>query len=251
MATTSMSGSIDLQSFLYELYYKGGTILENTPEMMYFNSQLTGRFNPDINGHTLCFMVPPPFLALQDLAKYDEEYVKLFRKLTIFSSVDFSPPQRQVQSEKFSARTGGVSYATEVDVSTQCSVSYLDNSDLDIFNFHSIWLEFIHEILLGYIEPPEIYLTEDDPMYGALDYAGSIFIIKYEPSMQNILYVGKMTGVYPQSLPNKEIIGQRASNELTLIPITYICSWFEETLSKSHPIWIELEEKLQEFFPKF
>jgi len=247
---TSMSGSIDLQGFLYELIYKGGTTLENIPEMMYFNSQISGRFNPDINGYTLCFMVPPPFKALQNEGKYNEEYIKLFRKLTIFSSMDFTPPQRQVQSEKFSARTGGVSYATEVDVSAQCSVSYVDNMDLDIFNFHSVWLEFIHELLLGYIPVPPEYLVEGD-LYGALDYAASMFIIKYEPSMNEITYLCKMTGIYPQSLPNKEIIGQRSSNEMSVIPITYACSWFEETLDRNHPIWAELLDKLAEFFPKF
>lgn len=252
MATTSMSGAIDLKKFLYDFYYKGGsgTILEDSPEVMYFNSLLTGKFNPDINGYTLCFMVPPPFLSLKNIGKCDSEYIKLFRKLTIFSSMDFTPPQRQVQSEKFSARTGGVSYATEVDVSTQCSVSYLDNSYLDVFNFHSLWIEFIHELLLGYIKVPAIYMTEGD-MYGALDYAASMFIIKYSPSMNDILYLGKMTGIYPQSLPNKEIIGQRSSNELTVIPITYACSWFEETLNPSHSIWIEFLEKLEGYFPKF
>ena len=249
--TTSMSGSIDLQGFLYELIYKGGTTLEDIPEMMYFNSQISGRFNPDINGYTLCFMVPPPFKALQNEGKYNKEYIKLFRKLTIFSSMDFTPPQRQVQSEKFSARTGGVSYATEIDVSTQCSVSYVDNADLDIFNFHSVWLDFMHELLLGYIEVPGEYMDDTSELYGALDYAASMFIIKYSPSMQDILYLGKMTGIYPQGLPNKEIIGQRSSNEMSVIPITYACSWFEETLNKNHPIWGELTEKIEEFFPKF
>jgi len=246
-----MSGSIDLQSFLYELCCKGGTTLENNPAMMYFNSQLTGKFNPDINGYSLCFMVPPPFLALQNIGKYNKAYIESFRKLTVFSSMDFTVPQRQVQSEKFSARTGGVSYATEIDVSTQGSVSYIDNIDLDIFNFHSLWIDFMHELLLGYIEVPSVYLDAKSDMYGALDYAASMFVIKYSPTMQRILYLGKMTGVYPQTLPNKEIIGQRSSNELSIIPITYVCSWFEETLDKHHPIWIELEEKLTEFFPKF
>ena len=244
-----MSGSIDLNGFLYDLYCKGGTTLENNPAMMYFNSQITGNFNPDINGYSLCFMVPPPFKALQNLGKYNEQYIKSFRKLTIFSSMDFTVPQRQIQSEKFSARTGGVSYATEVDVSTQGSVSYIDNSDLDIFNFHSVWIEFIHELLLGYIPIPAEYMDAENNLYGALDYAASIFTLKYSPSMQRILYLGKMTGVYPQTLPNKEIIGQRASNEMSIIPITYTCTWFEETLDPTHPIWVELEEKLSEFFP--
>jgi hypothetical protein len=37
-------------------------------------------------------------------------------------------------------------------------------------------------------------------------------------------YIGKCIGVFPQSLPSKELIGQRTSNELTTLPFNYFCA---------------------------
>jgi hypothetical protein len=244
----SLGGSINISNFLNEICVKGGGILEDVPEMMYFNHQLTQAFNPDINGYSLCFMVPPPFKALDAIEKYDQEFIDTFRKLTLFSSVDFNPPQRQIQSEKFAARSGGIPYATEMDISPQCSISYIDNYNLDIFNFHNIWFDFMHEMLLGYIEVPSEYLNPENFKYGGLDYAGAMFVMKYEPSMQKVRYLGKATGIYPQTLPNKEIIGTRSTNEIPIIPLTYSCAWYEETLDNSHPIWREFEGKIAEYF---
>jgi hypothetical protein len=248
MKSTSFGGGINLNSFIYDICLTGGGVLKDRSEMVYFNSQLLKDFNPEISSYSLCFMVPPPFLALEQSGKYDQSYIDNFKKLTLFSSIDFNPPQRQIQSEKFSARSGGIPYATEMDISQQASVSYLDNTDLDIFNFHSVWFEFVHELLLGYIPVPDIYLQPDSLSYGALDYAGSLFVIKYDMSMNEIKYFGKATGIYPSTLPNKEILGQRNSNELVVLPITYSCAWFDETLHHNHPIWAELEDLLSEYF---
>ncbi len=245
----SLGGSIDLNKFIHNICVTGGGTLQDVPEMIYFNHQLTQEFNPDINGYSLCFMVPPPFLSLRASGNYDQEFIDTFKKLTLFSSVDFNPPQRQIQSEKFSARTGGIPYATEMDISPQCSISYIDNSNLDIFNFHNIWFDFMHEMLLGYIKAHPDYLNPDNPMYGGLDYAGSMFVMKYEPSMQRIKYLGKATGIYPQTLPNKEVLGIRSTNEITIIPLTYSCAWYEETLDNTHPIWVEFNNKVADYFP--
>jgi hypothetical protein len=245
----SFNGSLDLNKFIHEICITGGNTFNDNPEMIYFNTQLLQEFNPELSGFSFCFMVPPPFIALQNSpGKYDFEYIKSFRKLTLFSSIDFNPPQRQIQSEKFSARGGGIPYATEMDISQQASVSYLDNTDLDIFNFHLTWFEFVHEMLLGYIKVPDIYLDPNLPTYGGLDYAGSLFILKYDMAMQEIKYIGKATGIFPSTLPNKEIIGQRTTTELVVLPITYTCAWFDETLHHNHPIWKELENKIIEYF---
>jgi len=248
MFQTSFGGTLEIEQFIEDICIKGGGLFDETPEMRYFNRQLLKEFNPDVNGYSLCILVPPPFDGLKQINKFNQQFVDDLKKFTIFSALDFNPPQRQVQSEKFSARTGGIPYVTEVDISPQCSISYIDNYNLDVFNFHSIWVEYMHELILGYIDPPSIYLDPNSTMYGGLDYAGSMFVMKYEPSMQKIKYLGKATGIYPQLIPNKEILGIRTSNELTLVPITYSCAWFEETLDSSHPIWIELHELLQEYY---
>ena len=245
---TSFRGGIDLNSFIYDICVSGGDLLKNNKVMQYFNSQLLNEFNPEISGFSFCFIVPPPFLGLSNVGKYDAEYINSFKKLTLFSSIDFNPPQRQIQSEKFSARSGGIPYATEMDMTQQTSVSYLENTDLDIFNYHLVWFQYVQEMLLGYIDVPSIYLDPKEQTYGGLDYAGSLFIVKYDIAMQEVKYVGKATGIYPSTLPNKEILGQRSTSEIVVLPITYVCAWFDETTHNNHPIWDELNSKITEYF---
>ena len=240
ITASSFNGMSELDSFLKANVIEGGGSFDDNGPMQFFNKQLALDFNPDINGFSLCFFIPPPFLGLDETSQLDQKYIDFIRLLVVFSAMDFTPPVRQVQLEKASARTGGIAYATEVEPSDQCSVSYVDNTDLDIFNFHSCWIDYMHDLMLGYIEVPAEYLSPGAGNYGALDYAGSIYIVRYDFSMKNILYVGKCTGVYPTSLPNKEIIGQRSSNELSVIPITYSTGWYEETFQASHPIISEL-----------
>lgn len=237
MTATSLSGNV------YELVLgsKASYKSNNLPNFVnYFNSQLYEHFNPDINGYTMAFMVPPPLKSI----KKQQSYIDHFQKLVCFSAVDFSPPQRQVESETTSARTGGVPYATDMEPSQQCNVSFIETHNLDIYNFHSAWVQYIHDLIEGFVEPSDEYLDYDSEKYGGLDYAGSLFVAKFDPSLTSIKYLGKATGIFPQGLPNNELLGQRSSNELTTLPFTYKCAFFEESLHSElghHPIWEDFE----------
>lgn len=218
------------------------------PEMKYFNKMLLTDYVPDINGYTLTFMVPPEFAFLPNEQK--EQWVSLNQmstfKMIPFAAIDFTPPTIQVDSGAVQSRTGGVPYATELSPSGQCSITYIDNHRLEIYGFHLNWLMYIHELLEGKLEIPldHDYLKINSPSFGTLDYAASVFVARYDPSMQNIMYVGKCTGVYPQGLPTKEVIGQRSANELTTLPFTYSCAWYDQTLDPEHYIYKELVDNL-------
>jgi len=221
------------------------------PLMEYFNQQLYTEFNPDINGYVMVFMVPPPFLHFPEIGTLKEEVPKLVP----FNAVDFTPPQRQVSSAAVTARTGGIPYATEVLPSEQTSVTYIDNQNLDIFRLHYVWVEYIQNLLEGVVEIPlsSPYMQYNDEVYGGLDYAGSLFVAKYRPDTDMVTYVGKCTGGYPQALPSKELLGQRSSNELTTLPFTYFCAYYEESLNDKHPIFTEFEQvmRLYDTVPSF
>jgi len=219
------------------------------PVIQRMNKQLLKDFNPDINGYTLAFLKAPPFKFLPDDDKTLAGFKRHIELLTPFAGIDFIPPQRQVQSAAVSGRTGGIPYATEVLPTEQASITYIDNQDLNIFTFHYMWVEYIRRLLEGTIEipPDDLYLIYNDPAYGALDYAGSLFVAKYAPNMKTLKYLGKCTGVYPQSLPSKELIGQRSTNELTTLPFTYFSGFYEEAMDWHHPIVKEFDAFLEGF----
>lgn len=209
----------------------------NKSVLTYFYKQLYNDFNPDITGYTLIFMVPP------DLSGYRIKYgtsvygqddpssqIGEITNFVTFAAIDFTPPQSQVNSDTVKARSGGMPYATEVAESEQCSITFIDNSNLDIYTFHHLWIEYIREILDGSLSPSDEYITENNDKYRMVDYFGSIYVVKYFPNMKDIKFVAKCTGVFPQALPSKEIIGNRTTNELTTIPFTYFCTNYRECL---------------------
>ena len=237
---------MSILSFMNDAYY-----CNLRPEMKYFNRQLFTKFDPDINGYTLVFFIPPPFKLLPSGINSLLESVS---KLMTFAAVDFSTPQIQVTSTTVSPHTGGLPFAIGVEPSQQCSITFIDNIDLSIYSFHSGWIEFIEGVTRGLIPSggkgsflSSLLPNDEGIITDGLDYAGSFFIVKYNPSMDEIRYIGKCTGVFPQTTPSKELIGQRSSNELVTLPYTYYISRFEEALDSHHPIWGELMDYLKIF----
>lgn len=207
--------------------------------MMYFNDQLYSSFNPDITGYTLGFFVMPPLLCFDD-KEIDRNWLFDVEKLITFTAIDFTPPQVQLDGERAKARSGSIPYIGEVSATDQLSVTYIDNFNLDIYTFHVKWKQYIYELLEGLREVHDLYMDYDYPdLYGSIDYAASFYIIKCDPSMSLIKYVGKCTGIQPSLIPNKEIIGTRTGNELATFSMTYNCSFYDEALDNKHVIWQE------------
>jgi hypothetical protein len=238
----------------------------------YFYQQLYRDFAPDINGYTMVFFVPPDlsgYATKYGQTLYDQtkdSYMGIVGKIMTFAAVDFTPPQSQVRTENISTRSGSIPIASEVAESETCSITFVDNSNLDIYMFHHIWIEYIREILEGTIAPNSkyFYSVEDNVVasseeanfyngddYGAIDYAASFYIVKYRPDMKTVTFVSKCVGVFPQSLPNKELIGARSSNEIVTLPFTYSCSGYREALyhEESSDSWIfgELNDIIRRF----
>ena len=219
------------------------------PEMRYFNMQLLTEFSPDINGHTLIFFIPPPMKLLPN----DKKIYNLTKFMT-FAAVDFTPPQLTIAGTTVNPHSGGYSIAAETSYSQQCSVSFIENNNLNIYTFHSGWYEYIKGVAEGLIPdvqpdgfPSTMLPNKSGIIEDGLDYVGAFYVVRYDPSMHMILFVGKCTGVFPQGLPSKELIGQRSSNELVTLPYSYYCAFYEEALEEGHPIWNELVDHLKVF----
>ena len=219
---------------------------KNEGILRYFYTQLYRDYNPDINGYNLIFMIPPDLSGWKKNhnSLYNQTEQKSFvfstNKFITFSAIDFTPPINQINIEKVSSRTGAIPYATEITNTEQCSVTYIDNSDIDIYHFHHMWLEYIRAVVDGIISPDEKYFTpsDDNDLFGAIDYAASIYVVKYAPNLKTILFIGKCIGLFPQSLPSKELIGQRTSNEITTLPFSYFCSAYREVTWRESNHWL-------------
>lgn len=203
--------------------------------------------HPDITGYTYIFM-QPPHLSGYGLS---EDYGGTFGehcKFLVFAGVDFTPPAAQLVASELPARTGSLPFGTEFSSSGQVSMSYFDNQDNDVFLFHKVWINYIQDVLRGIdiegnpIGPTKEYWAEPNnpnSRFGQIDYATSLWVLKTKPVMKiddtsAINYVGKAVGVFPLVIPDKEVIGRRDSNELTLLPYTYTCSHYLQCATQSY-----------------
>jgi len=212
--------------------------LESNGILQYFNNLLMGvsidgeEFMPDINGYSLIFMMPPDLSGFS-LGGGVKEYMQIVSKKFVFLAIDFTPPAIQVTSAQVSGTSGGIPYGTKVSKGGQCSITFLDTSELNTFSYHKVWVDYIDKITKGSITPSENYLDPKNSDFGSIDYMASAYVIRMKPvagaSMigDDIVYVGKATGIFPLNVPDKEIIGKRDSNELTTLPMNYACARYE------------------------
>ena len=222
--------------------------LADNPALKYFYNQMYRNFNPDITGYTLMFMIPPDFsaneyrnnqklksgdmfnsvLSTVGLAPQTVSTLDDFSKAYPFMATDFTPPQTQVQNSQVQTRTGALSYASDIHETESVTISFLESNPLTIYKFHLLWIEYMRDLLKGVIQPDQKYLTPGSEYFGAQDYLASLYIVKYIPDMKTISYIGKCTGVYPLSLPSKELIGSRNTNEICILPFEYSCISYRE-----------------------
>ncbi len=237
------------------LEYIDQVFSEKEDVLKYFYKHLYKDYSPDINGYNLIFMLPP------DLSGWKSDYPTLYKpektskffdisNFITFSAIDFSPPTHQVNTEKISARSGAIPYATEISHTEQCSITYIENHEIDIFHMHHMWIEYIRAIIEGFVEPEGKYITPGNPEFGAIDYCTSAYIVRYAPDLKTIRFIGKCVGIFPQTLPSKELIGQRTSNELTTLPFTYFVAGYREMTWRETGHWIlkEFEELVKANF---
>jgi len=207
-------------------------VFQNEPILKtFYNILYSPKFQPDINGYTLIFLIPPHLSGyMEDPRKSMSGLFFDVSKMSVFLAVDMTPPNISVEYDETTGSSTSVVYASELRVSKQTTVSYIDDSNLSVFSYHKIWADYIRDVTHGSVEPSDEYLKDD---FVELDYVGSIYCIRFRPSIgdkleNNILYIGKAVGVFPISLPDKEVIGTRQSNELTIVPISYMCSEYRQ-----------------------
>jgi len=211
-------------------------------------------YSPDINGYTVTFIEPP------DLSGYNLNVANQYSNITKlfpFLCIDFTPPPTQVISSEIPARSGSIQFGTEIQGSGQMQMTCMDDSQLGLAGFIKTWVSYIEDVTRGIVSPASGYYTPEDPKFGQLDYTSSAYVIRFKPTMNldwsDIVYVGKAVGIFPLNIPDKEIIGRRDSNEITMLPISFACTFYRQAIYgslKEVNGWIinEFESKCRNLF---
>lgn len=212
--------------------------LSSNPLLHYFNRMLMGyelsgfkEFCPDINGYVFIFMLPP-HLSGYKLDVHIDSPLGRVSKMFPFFGIDFTPPPTSIITSTIPSRSGGINYGSEIEATGQLQITYIDNDSLQCFGYHKTWVNYIEDISRGLISPDSKYLDPVGANFGEIDYATSAYIARFKPTSSigwgDLVYIGKAVGIFPISLPDKEVIGRRDSNEITMLPFTYACTFYRQ-----------------------
>lgn len=236
-------------------------------------------FHPAINGYTLVFLQAPHLSGYESLGILTSSHMEEFTKMVCFIAVDFTPPPVQVTASELPSRSGSLPYAAEVSGTGQLSISYLDDANEHCFGYHKLWLSYIEDITRGItvatgqeIEPDPVYYTPDFDQkiggkiekvslggFGQIDYMTSAYVLKFKPVEgsvlgEDIIYIGKATGIFPINQPDKEVIGRRDSPELVTLTYNYPCAnyraWSYGTPNQDEDEYLK-DEYLEDIASKF
>lgn len=227
--------------------------------LRYFNRMLMGyevddltQYSPDINGFVFVFMLPP-HLSGYKLGTSSESILGKISKTFAFLGLDFTPPVTSVVTSSIPSRSGAITYGAEVEASGQLQIVFLDNDKLNVFGYHKTWVNYIEDVSRGVVSPSDEYITPGNVQFGEIDYAASAYVARFTPTAStywgDLVYVGKAVGIFPTALPDKEVIGRRDSNEITMLPITYSCTMYRQCvygspIEKNSWIYDELQSQI-------
>lgn len=191
-------------------------------------------YDYDINGFCLVFFMPP------HLSGFNWPTPDLLLSPTSSNSLgisylDFITFALEITPADISVEKGTLGiiasdtfdYPINVHATTDVSLSYLDTSDLKLYAFHSIWVRYLHSVILGITSPIQDYLDADDD-YDIIDYLGSLYVLKFDADMLKPRMISKALGIFPNAVPFKEQIGPRGQHQVTISNVSYTCSYFYE-----------------------
>lgn len=215
------------------------------------------QYSPDINGYTVTFIEPPHLSGYGISSDAKNPEYNVISKLFPFLCIDFTPPPTQVVASEIPARSGAIQFGTEVQSSGQMQMTCMDDSELGLAGFIKTWVTYIEDVTRGIVDPHSDYYTKGNTRFGELDYASSAYVIRFKPTKNlcwsDIVYIGKAVGIFPLNIPDKEIIGRRDSNEITMLPISFSCTMYKQAIYgslKEVNSWIieEFETKCRNLF---
>lgn len=190
----------------------------------------------DIGGFSLIFFYPPHLSGLTGSPLGKPPNIVLQERFKDFISFSLEFNSVDIDVEKTSIGIMGnetFDYATHVKSSGDISVSYLNDNRLSLYEYHSTWIKYIHAVTLGHIKPDDSgsidgptenrYITDN-----LIDYMGSIYFLKFDADMKTPIMIAKALGIYPNSVPYKELVGVRGQHPVTISNCSYTCSYFYE-----------------------
>lgn len=133
---------------------------------------------------------------------------------------EIDPTQLNIEYETVSGRVRNIQHATRAMGTSDMSITFKDNRNLDNFRYHEIWYKYIDAYKKGFFDTT----LEEDPFtspFIPVPYLNAIWVVIFKPLSFELQGLIKIMGIAPTGLPIKDIIGQRSSPQVTTYSINY------------------------------
>ncbi|MBK7107456.1 MAG: hypothetical protein IPH62_19490 [Ignavibacteriae bacterium] len=221
---TNIQNSLLTKAKNYFDYLTKKADVENISDFFkyFYKTFFDSTYDFDINGFSIIFMYPP---HLSGDLEYDTPEILFkdrFQDFMIFA-VEFDVNDIELKTSSIEISSGSeMQYVSGFTTSQDLSVRYIDDKTLKIYGFHSDWFNYIKDIIYGNKFPLDEYIDSKE-----LDYMASFYYLKFKSNMDVPNYIGKASGIFPKSLPVKDLFGNRTDNQIIMYNINYFCASYE------------------------
>lgn len=186
-------------------------------------------YNPHINGFYHVIMQPGTWVEDMKSGGGDgflfnetDGLFEEFHNKCGLLSYDIDIPQLNIEYESYSSRNKNLNYATKVNLSGDFSIKYLEDQSMAAIRYQSSWLQYMEASKKGYMNPTTY--TGDESETIDIPYFNSIYVIIFNNFGTKIKGIVKLMGVAPINLPIKDVLGDRNTNNLTMVNCNYKCN---------------------------
>ena len=190
-------------------------------------------WSPHVNGWYYCNMVPGTWvnevLKINNNAKTQDTYNEFSPDVkAIINNAhyhmghllkDITPPQLNIDYDTISGRVRNINVATRVLPTSEFSIQWKDNRDLDIFRYHDTWIKYIDASKKGFMNPTSE--NDEDSMFIDIPYFNAMWIVIFKPFSFELQGLIKLMGVAPVGMNYKDILGTRHTPQMTTYTINY------------------------------
>ena len=163
----------------------------------------------------------------QDRAMYDHEFALfLSNKARSMEIAD-----EFISSETYGDSLTGYKVAygrhnVESKTANKFTVHYIDDRDLNVYQLHKLWIDYISYVYRGKVPPEEKYLINK-----VLDYPTCVYYIVCAEDGESIIFWSKFWGVFPTNAPSSTFSWSAENTGGVSLPsfnIEYQYSWKED-----------------------
>lgn len=171
-----------------------------------------------------------PYL-LRQLTQGESGYSHEFSMFLSNKAKSLQIPDEYITTETYGTGLTGYKVAygkhnVESRTAGQFSVHYVDDRDLNVYNLHKLWIDYISYVYRGRLSPRTQYI-----LHKIIDYAACVYYIVCAEDGETVIFWSKYWGVFPTNAPSSTYSWSADNGGGIALPsfdIQYQYSWKED-----------------------